>query len=153
MVRLSLQCGRWLEVVHWFPLQLPLGKGINYLRSLFSLEWVVLFFCDILVTSGLSFSGKVCPRSWIDRKSTKSVEQAVKEAEQLVANSVDLESLEDCLSKAAEGMRFQQATIQLFHDEGRLGSDLNLKIHLLAKSLLGGIKSSLDISQGTRSLW
>ena len=24
-------------------------------------------------------------------------------------------------------MQFQQATIQLFHDEGRLGSDLNLK--------------------------
>ena len=61
------------------------------------------------------------------RKSTKSVEQSVKEAEQLVANSVDLESLEDCLSKAAEGMRFHQATIQLFHDEGRLGSDLNFE--------------------------
>jgi len=62
-----------------------------------------------------------------DRKSTKSVEQSVKEAEQLVANSFDLETLKDCLSKAAEGMRFQQATIQLFHDEGRLGSDLSLK--------------------------
>jgi len=62
-----------------------------------------------------------------DRKSTKSVEQSVKDAEQLVANSFDLETLEDCLSKAAEGMRFQQATIQLFHHEGRLGSDLSLK--------------------------
>jgi len=62
-----------------------------------------------------------------DRKSTKSIEQAIKEAEQLVANSIDFESLEDCLSKAAEGMQFQQATIRLFHDEGRLGSDLNLE--------------------------
>jgi UDP-GlcNAc:undecaprenyl-phosphate GlcNAc-1-phosphate transferase len=62
-----------------------------------------------------------------DRKSTKSVEQAVKEAEQLVANSVDLTTLEDCLSKAAEGMQFHQATISLFYEEGRLGSDLNLK--------------------------
>jgi len=62
-----------------------------------------------------------------DRKSTKSVEQSVKDAEQLVSNSVDLETLEDCLSKAAEGMQFQQATIRLFHQEGRLGSDLNLK--------------------------
>ena len=62
-----------------------------------------------------------------DRKSTKSIEQAIKEAEQLVANSVDLETLEDCLSKAAEGMQFQQATIRLFHHEGRLGSDLNLE--------------------------
>ena len=61
------------------------------------------------------------------RKSTKSIEQAIKEAEQLVANSVDFESLEDCLSKAAEGMRFHQASIQLFHDEGRLGSDLNFE--------------------------
>jgi len=68
-----------------------------------------------------------------DRKSTKSVEQAVKEAEQLVANSVNLESLEDCLSKAAEGMQFQQASIRLFHDEGRLGSDLNLKNPLVWK--------------------
>jgi len=68
-----------------------------------------------------------------DRKSTKSVEQAVKEAEQLVANSVDLESLEDCLSKAAEGMRFKQATIRLFHEKSRLGSDLSLENPLVGK--------------------
>jgi UDP-GlcNAc:undecaprenyl-phosphate GlcNAc-1-phosphate transferase len=61
-----------------------------------------------------------------DRKSVKSVEQAVKEAEHLVAHSVDLEILEECLRKAAEGMQFQQASISLFHEEGRLGSDLNL---------------------------
>jgi len=35
--------------------------------------------------------------------------------------------LEDCLSKAAEGMQFHQATIRLFYEEGRLGSELNLK--------------------------
>ena len=62
-----------------------------------------------------------------DRKSTKSVEQAIKEAEQLVLNSTDLNILECCMSKAAEGMQFQQANIQLFHDEGRLGSDLSLE--------------------------
>ena len=62
-----------------------------------------------------------------DRKSTKSIQQAVKEAEQIVANSVDLEALEDCLSKAAEGMQFQQATIRLYHEEGRLGSNLGLE--------------------------
>ena len=62
-----------------------------------------------------------------DRKSTKSVEQAMKEAEHLVANSIDLEFLEECLSKAAEGMQFHEATISLFHKEGKLGSDLNLK--------------------------
>jgi len=68
-----------------------------------------------------------------DRKSTKSVEQAVKEAEDLVANSVDLDFLQECLSKTAEGMQFQQATISLFHEEGRLGSDLNIKNPLVGK--------------------
>jgi len=62
-----------------------------------------------------------------DRKSAKSVEQAIKDAEQLVSNSVDLETLEDCLSRVAEGMQFQQATIELFHDDGRLGSNLSLE--------------------------
>lgn len=62
-----------------------------------------------------------------DRRSTKTIEQAIKEVEQLLANSSGFETLTDCLSKAAEGMRFQQATIRLFHQEGRLGSDLNLK--------------------------
>jgi len=61
-----------------------------------------------------------------DRKSTKSAEQSVKDAENLVANSIDLANLENCLGKAAEGMQFQQATIRLFHEKGRLGSDLNL---------------------------
>jgi UDP-GlcNAc:undecaprenyl-phosphate GlcNAc-1-phosphate transferase len=62
-----------------------------------------------------------------DRKSTKSVEQAVKEAEQLVANSVDFDILEDCFCKAAEGIQFQQATLRLFQEEGRIGSDLSLE--------------------------
>ena len=86
-----------------------------------------------------------------DRKSTKSVEQAFKEAEDLVANSIDLEFLEECLSKAAEGMQFQQATISLFHEDGRLGSDLNLKNPPVGKSF-GVIKSSLDIFQETKIL-
>ena len=38
-----------------------------------------------------------------DRKSTKSVEQSVKEAEQLVANSVDLESLEGLFKQGGRG--------------------------------------------------
>ena len=62
-----------------------------------------------------------------DRRSAKSVEQAVKDAEQLISNSVDLDILEESLSKAAQGIQFQQATIRLFHKQGRLGSDLNLK--------------------------
>jgi hypothetical protein len=68
-----------------------------------------------------------------DRKSAKSVEQAIKDAEQLLSNSVDLETLEDCLSRVAEGMQFQQATIELFHDEGRLGSNLSFGNPLIGK--------------------
>jgi UDP-GlcNAc:undecaprenyl-phosphate GlcNAc-1-phosphate transferase len=75
----------------------------------------------------LQFIGGSLSNLMENRKSTKSVEQAVKEAEKLVANSLDLEVLEYCLSKAAEGLQFQQASIRLFHEEGRLGSDLNLK--------------------------
>ena len=59
-----------------------------------------------------------------DRKSVKSAEQSIKEAEELVTNALDFETLEKCLSKAAEGIRFQQATLSLFEDEGRLGTDL-----------------------------
>jgi len=70
-----------------------------------------------------------------DRRSTKTIEQAIKEAEQLLANSSDFETLTHCLSKAAEGMQFQQATIRLFHQEGRLGSDLNLKDPSVGKEI------------------
>jgi UDP-GlcNAc:undecaprenyl-phosphate GlcNAc-1-phosphate transferase len=75
----------------------------------------------------LQFIGGSLSNLMEDRKSTKSIQQAVKEAEQIVANSVDLEALEDCLSKAAQGMQFQQATIRLYHEEGRLGSNLGLE--------------------------
>ena len=49
-----------------------------------------------------------------DRKSTQSVEQSIKEAEQIVANGSELRVLESCLAKAAEGMQYQQAKIKLF---------------------------------------
>ena len=39
-----------------------------------------------------------------DRKSTKTVEQAIKDAEQIVSNAKSLEELEQCLCKVAEGM-------------------------------------------------
>ena len=60
-----------------------------------------------------------------DRKSTQSVEQSIKEAEQIVANGSELNVLESCLAKAAEGMQYQQAKIKLFHSEGRLGVALD----------------------------
>ena len=68
-----------------------------------------------------------------DRKSTKSIEQAVKDAEQLVIGSIDLEGLETCLGKAAEGMQFQEAKLSLYASDGRLGSDIDSKTHAVGK--------------------
>jgi UDP-GlcNAc:undecaprenyl-phosphate/decaprenyl-phosphate GlcNAc-1-phosphate transferase len=61
-----------------------------------------------------------------DRKSTKTAEQSIKEVEQLVANSTDLEIIEECLGKVGEGMQFQEASISFYHEDGRLGSDIKL---------------------------
>ena len=63
-----------------------------------------------------------------DRKSTQSVEQSIKEAEQIVANGSEVCVLESCLAKAAEGMQFQQAKINLYHSNGRLGVPLDEEI-------------------------
>ena len=70
-----------------------------------------------------------------DRRSTKSVEQAVKEAEQIVFQSETLEDLENCFSKAAEGMQFQKAKLSFFHKSNRLGIDLNEKNPVVGKTV------------------
>ena len=62
-----------------------------------------------------------------DRKSTKSIEQTIKEAELLVADVVDLSGFEVCLRKVAECMQFQEATITFYGEKGRLGSSNNRK--------------------------
>ena len=60
-----------------------------------------------------------------DRKSVKSLEQAIKEAEELVGQASSLEHLESCLSKAAEGMQFQEAKISFYQKSSKLGVRLN----------------------------
>ena len=70
-----------------------------------------------------------------DRKSAKSVEQAVKEAEQIVMQAETLEDLEDCLAKAAEGMQFYKAKISFYHSDKRLGSPLEEDQHTIAKAI------------------
>ena len=60
-----------------------------------------------------------------DRKSTKTVEQAIKEAELIVSSVTSLDQLEACLEKAAEGMGFQEAKISFFYDSNRLGAELD----------------------------
>ena len=68
-----------------------------------------------------------------DRKSTKSVEQSIKDAEQIIANTESLEYLDKCLCKAAEGMQFQKATLTFFQENGRLGSPLEQENHSVGK--------------------
>ena len=60
-----------------------------------------------------------------NRKSTKSVEIAVKEAEKMLAGSSDLDDLNICLSKTAEGMQFHEAKLSIFSKNGKLGTDIN----------------------------
>ena len=62
-----------------------------------------------------------------DRKSVKSIEQSIKEAEQLVAQSSSLDHLEKCLGKAAEGLQFQEAKISFYQNSSRLGVKLGEK--------------------------
>jgi hypothetical protein len=60
-----------------------------------------------------------------DRKSTKSVEQAIKEAELIVSSVTSIDQLEECLKKTSEGMGFQEARISFFYDSNRLGAELD----------------------------
>lgn len=59
-----------------------------------------------------------------DRKSIKSIEQAIKEAEHLVAQSSSLDPLVKCMSKVAEGIQFQEAKISFYQNSSRLGVKL-----------------------------
>lgn len=68
-----------------------------------------------------------------DRKSTKTAEQSVKEAEQIVTESVTLEELEACLAKAAQGLQFSSAKICFYADDNRLGAPLDVKSPPTAK--------------------
>lgn len=56
-----------------------------------------------------------------DRKSTRTAEQAVKEAEDMINQMDSLEGVSEALGKAAEGMQFQEASLAFFEEKGRLG--------------------------------
>ena len=70
-----------------------------------------------------------------DRKSTKTVEQAIKEAEYVVTNAKSLEDLKYCLGKAAVGMQFHEAKISFFNSSNHLGVDLNEKNPKIGKTI------------------
>jgi UDP-GlcNAc:undecaprenyl-phosphate GlcNAc-1-phosphate transferase len=56
-----------------------------------------------------------------DRKSTRTAEQAVKEAETMVAQLDDLKDMPTIFAKVAEGMQFNEVLLDIFEDDGRLG--------------------------------
>ena len=71
------------------------------------------------------FFGKGLSTLIEDRKSTKTVEQAIKDAEQIVSSARSLAEIEECMRKAAEGMGFKEAKIFFFYDSNRLGVSLD----------------------------
>ena len=60
-----------------------------------------------------------------DRKSTKSIEQAIKDAESMASGLDSLEKVYSCIEKAGEGMQFHEAEVSFYTTEGRLGTDFN----------------------------
>ena len=56
-----------------------------------------------------------------DRKSTRTAEQAVKDAEEMLGQMNSLEGVAEALGKAAEGMQFQEASLAFFEEHGTLG--------------------------------
>ena len=68
-----------------------------------------------------------------DRKSTKSIEQAIKDAEGMVVGLDSLEKVQECLGKAAEGIQFHEAKVSFYTTEGRLGSPFNANSKLIGK--------------------
>ena len=68
-----------------------------------------------------------------DRKSTKSIEQAVKDAEGMVVGLDSLDNVQSCIQKASEGMQFQQAEVTFYSTNGRLGSNFDIENPTIGK--------------------
>jgi hypothetical protein len=68
-----------------------------------------------------------------DRKSAKSVEQTIKNNEQIIGNAENLEYLDKCLDKASEGIQFQKVKLTFFQENRRLGSPLDKENHSVGK--------------------
>ena len=57
-----------------------------------------------------------------DRKSARTAEQAVKDAEDMLGQMDSIEGVSEALGKAAEGMQFQEVSLALFEEaNGKLG--------------------------------
>jgi UDP-GlcNAc:undecaprenyl-phosphate GlcNAc-1-phosphate transferase len=130
-----------------------MGKGLSHGKAVLAM-WAMAFSCSLVAIAAafgkgdqlfavfvffglggfillrylgyfrFEFFGEGLSTLMQDRKSTKSVEQAIKEAELIVMQAATLEDLEGCLAKAAEGMQFYKAKIIFYHVDNRLGSPL-----------------------------
>ena len=68
-----------------------------------------------------------------DRKSTKSIEQAIKDAEGIVMQLDSLDNVQSCIQKASEGMQFHEAEVTFYSTNGRLGSNFNIENPAIGK--------------------
>ena len=57
-----------------------------------------------------------------DRKSTRSMEQAVKDAEALISQIKSLDEVDEVFSKVAEGMQIHEVRLDFFREDGKLGA-------------------------------
>ena len=57
-----------------------------------------------------------------DRKSTRSMEQAVKDAEVLISQIKTLGEVDEVFSKVAEGMQIHEVKLDFFREDGKLGA-------------------------------
>jgi UDP-GlcNAc:undecaprenyl-phosphate GlcNAc-1-phosphate transferase len=60
-----------------------------------------------------------------DRRTTRTAEQSVKDAELMLNESIEFENLQKVLGKAAEGMQFHEAIISFYEEDGRLGTKID----------------------------
>ncbi len=68
-----------------------------------------------------------------DRKSTKSVELAIKEAEVMALSLSSLNGVASCVEKAGEGMQFHEAEVTFYSTNGRLGSNFDIEDPAIGK--------------------
>ena len=68
-----------------------------------------------------------------DRKSTKSIEQAIKNAEGMVVELDTLDNVQSCIQKASEGMQFHEAEVTFYSTNGRLGSNFDIENPTIGK--------------------
>ena len=74
------------------------------------------------------------------RKSMKSIEQAIKEAEQLVVNANDIDILKPCLEKASEGTHISESRNKSFLRQKwqACGSDFDSKESTIGQVISAG---------------